>query len=176
MATKRKPVGGKPTHPGEILREDILPALGRDMTEIAKALGVSRRQLYEITGERRAITAPMALRIAKLIGARPEFWLELQNAYDLDQAAEELKNVLPKIPALHTPRSDEELPPPAKSDPPREVPADLGRVSIAEDWEVRYWAKHFKVSPAELRAAVERAKGNAGVPVTAVARVLGKAA
>jgi len=173
--TRRKPVGGKPTHPGEILREDIFPALGRDMTEIAKALGVSRRQLYEIIGERRAITAPMALRLAKLIGARPEFLLELQNAYDLDRAAEDLEDVLPKIPELHTPQSDDELPDQAAADPPRQVPADLGRVSIGEDWEVRYWANRFKVSPAELRAAFNKAKGNTGVPVTAVARVLGRA-
>ena len=58
--------GLRPLHPGELLREDVLPALGRPKTEIARLLGISRQWLYDILEERQPITAPMAVRIGKL--------------------------------------------------------------------------------------------------------------
>lgn len=92
--------GLKPTHPGELLREDVLPALGRSKVEIADLLGISRRQLYLILDEEAPITPRMSLRIGKLTGTTPESWLAMQQAYDLKLAARELDRVLRTIPTL----------------------------------------------------------------------------
>ncbi len=90
----------RPIHPGEILREDVLPALGRPKTEIARLLGISRQTLYDILGERQPVTAAMALRIGKLCGNGPEIWLNLQKRYDLTIAERELGDALDAIPRL----------------------------------------------------------------------------
>ena len=92
--------GLRPVHPGEILREDILPAVGRPKTEIARLLGISRQTLYDILGERQPITAPMALRLGKLFGDGAEIWLNMQRNYDLKIAERELAGELDKIPRL----------------------------------------------------------------------------
>lgn len=92
--------GLRPVHPGEILREDVLPALGRPKTEIARLLGVSRTTLYEILRERSPITAPMALRIGKLCGNGPRLWLALQQAHDVKLAERRLAAELAAIPTL----------------------------------------------------------------------------
>ena len=93
--------GLRPTHPGEMLREDIFPALGKTKTEIAKLLGVSRQTLYDILNEKQPITAPMALRLGKLLGDGGEIWMRMQIAYDLKIAERELKHQIKKIPTLH---------------------------------------------------------------------------
>jgi addiction module HigA family antidote len=92
--------GLKPTHPGEVLREDVLPALGRAKVEIARLLGISRRQLYDILEEARPITPQMALRIGKLTGTTPESWLAMQQAFDLRIAAKDMGKALAAIPTL----------------------------------------------------------------------------
>ena len=74
-------------HPGELLREEILPALDRHKTEIAKLLGVSRQTLYDVLNEKQPVTPGMALRLGKLCGNGPELWLNLQKRYDLHRAA-----------------------------------------------------------------------------------------
>lgn len=85
--TKRLPKRGlPPMHPGELLREEILPALDRPKTEIAKLLGVSRQTLYDILEERQPVTPMMALRLGKLCGNGPDLWLNLQKRYDLHRA------------------------------------------------------------------------------------------
>jgi len=73
----------KPTHPGEVLREDMLPALRMSQTEFAKRLGVSRLSVSELLLEKRALSADMAVRIAKLTNTTPESWLRMQEALDL---------------------------------------------------------------------------------------------
>ncbi len=87
-----------PLHPGEILREDILPALGMSKTKLAESLGISRQTLYDILGERVSITPQMALRLGKAFGNGARFWINLQNAFDLHKATEEVD--LSAIPAL----------------------------------------------------------------------------
>ena len=82
MPTMRDP-NRKPTHPGEILREEILPALGMSQREFAERLGVSRRTLSELLHERRALSPEMAARLGKLLGTSPESWLAMQDAVDL---------------------------------------------------------------------------------------------
>ena len=73
----------RPTHPGELLREDVLPSLGISQTELAGRLGVSRLTVSELLHGKRALSADMALRLAKLLGTTPDSWLNMQQALDL---------------------------------------------------------------------------------------------
>lgn len=82
MKTLRDPKR-RPTHPGEILREDVLPALNITQGEFAKRLGVSRLTVSELLREKRAISPDMALRLARLLNTTPESWLNMQQAVDL---------------------------------------------------------------------------------------------
>ena len=95
--TKKRPWAIRPIHPGEILREDVLPALGRPKTEIARLLGISRQTLYDILNEKQPITAQMALRIGKMCGNGPNIWLNLQRTYDLRMAEAEIGDKLDAI-------------------------------------------------------------------------------
>lgn len=92
--------GLRPVHPAEILREDVLPALGRSKSEIARLLGISRQTLYDLLAERQPITVPMALRVGKLTGTTPESWLNMQRAYDMKIAEREMADEIAKIPTL----------------------------------------------------------------------------
>ena len=92
--------GLRPMHPGELLREDVLPAVGRPKTEIARLLGISRQTLYDILNEKQPVTAQMALRLGKLCGNGPAMWMTLQTRYDLQVAERDLAEVLDKIPRL----------------------------------------------------------------------------
>jgi addiction module HigA family antidote len=73
----------KPTHPGAILREDVLPALGMTQTEFARRLAVSRLTVSELLHEKRGLSADLAIRLGKLTGTTPESWLRMQEALDL---------------------------------------------------------------------------------------------
>ena len=72
-----------PTHPGEILREDVLPALGLTQGQLAERLGVSRLTVSEILHEKRGVTADMAIRLGRLLGNGPGLWLRMQQAVDI---------------------------------------------------------------------------------------------
>ena len=72
-----------PTHPGAILREDVLPALGLTQGQFAQLLDVSRLSVSDILHERRGVSADMAMRLGKLLGNGPGLWLRLQQARDL---------------------------------------------------------------------------------------------
>ncbi len=89
-----------PTSPGELLREEVLPALGRPKAEIARLLGVSRQTLYDILNERQPVTPTMALRLGKLLGNGPNLWINMQRVYDLDVAEKTLRRELATIPTL----------------------------------------------------------------------------
>ncbi|HEX3934556.1 MAG TPA: HigA family addiction module antitoxin [Puia sp.] len=73
----------KPVHPGAILREDILKELNLSITQAAKGLDVSRKQLSEVINEAAAISAEMAVRLQMAFGVEAEFWLDLQKKYDI---------------------------------------------------------------------------------------------
>ena len=79
-----------PMHPGELLREDVLPALGITQTVAARHLGISRQSLHEILSEKRAVTPEMAVRLGKLCGNGPALWAGLQSKYDVWKAEETL--------------------------------------------------------------------------------------
>lgn len=99
--TRRAVRSGLPAlHPGELLREDVLPALGRTHGEIARLLGISRQTLHAILTERQPVTPLMALRLGKLCGNGPELWLALQARHDLDRLAESEREQIKLIPTL----------------------------------------------------------------------------
>jgi addiction module HigA family antidote len=81
--------GLPPVHPGEILKEDILPSAGLSVTAAAKALGVSRQMLHDILSERKPLSAVMCLKISRLVGGSPELWMRLQASYDLKMAEQD---------------------------------------------------------------------------------------
>jgi len=86
-----------PTHLGEILREDFMPDFDLNATTMATALGVSRQTINEILRERRAITPVMALRLSRLFGNSPEFWLNAEHAWDLWDSEQRFRKVLTQI-------------------------------------------------------------------------------
>jgi addiction module HigA family antidote len=90
----------RPTHPGEMLREDFLPDYGLSVSGLADALGVSRQSINELLRERRAMSPEMALRLARLFGNSPEFWLNAQRAVDLWDAAQSIKKDIARIKPL----------------------------------------------------------------------------
>jgi addiction module HigA family antidote len=100
MAQNKALAGLKPMHPGELLREDVIPSLGKSKSEIATLLGVSRQILHEILSEKQPITPGMALRFGKLLGNGPDIWINMQRAFDLHQAEAALAKELKKIPTL----------------------------------------------------------------------------
>jgi antitoxin HigA-1 len=91
----------RPTHPGEVLREDVMPALRITVKDMAADLGVSRQALHNILNGSAAVTPEMALRLGKFCGNGPDLWLRLQQAYDLWEAAREIAGELEKIPTRH---------------------------------------------------------------------------
>jgi len=107
----KRPLERPPIHPGEILREDVLPALGLSVSEAARRLGVSRQQLHRILACTHPITTEMALRIGKFAGNGPALWLRLQQAHDLWHTARRMKSELTKIESEKEARCwDKEIP------------------------------------------------------------------
>jgi len=90
----------RPTHPGEMLREDFLPDYDLTVAGLAQALGVSRQTVNELLRERRALSPEMALRLSRLFGNAPEFWLNAQRAVDLWDAAAAIKADVDRIQPL----------------------------------------------------------------------------
>jgi addiction module HigA family antidote len=93
----QRPLRRPPIHPGEVVREDVLPALGLSVSEAARRLGVSRQQLHRILACTHPITTEMALRIGRLAGNGPGLWLRMQQAYDLWHAEQRLQEELAQI-------------------------------------------------------------------------------
>jgi antitoxin HigA-1 len=80
-AAKRNP-RRCPTHPGELLREDILPAISIGKSQLAQALGISRQHLYDILNEKKPVSPEVAVRLGKAFGDGAGVWLRMQAAYD----------------------------------------------------------------------------------------------
>ena len=89
-----------PTHPGAILREDVLPALRLSVSAAARHLQISRQTLHRILAEDAGVTPDMALRLGKLCGNGPGFWLAMQQAFDLWGAERGLAETIAAIPTL----------------------------------------------------------------------------
>lgn len=86
METEETISGGPafaPAHPGEVLREDVLPALGMSKAAFAAHLGISRNTLYKLLNEEQPVTLDLALRLGKALGDGPRVWLALQAQHDI---------------------------------------------------------------------------------------------
>lgn len=86
-----------PTHPGELLREDVLPALDLSITDFAAKLHVSRQQIHRVLSTQAGVSPEMALRLGKFCGNGPDLWLNMQKAYDLWHAREKLADEIESI-------------------------------------------------------------------------------
>ena len=89
-----------PMHPGEFLREVVLPETGLPKTRVAAMLHLSRQTLYGILNERAPVTAQVAMRLGRLFGNTPQFWLNLQAEYDVATLSKEMGKELSRIPPL----------------------------------------------------------------------------
>ncbi|MGL4767199.1 MAG: HigA family addiction module antitoxin [Formosimonas sp.] len=91
-----------PPHPAATLREDILPALNKSVTQAAKELGVTRAALSRVLNERAAISPLMALRLESWLGVenggKADVWLAQQAAYDLWQARQQYAAIIQPLP------------------------------------------------------------------------------
>ncbi len=83
-------------HPGEILREDFLKLMGISQYRLAKETGLSQMRVSQIVRGKRSITADTALRLGMYFGVPAQFWLNLQSAYDLEEAELALADRLKK--------------------------------------------------------------------------------
>ncbi len=90
-----------PVHPGEILREDVLPALGMTVSGAARGLRVSRQTLHRILSGSMAVSPEMAVRLGKFCGNGPGLWLRMQAAYDLWHTGRRMRAEIKRIPTRH---------------------------------------------------------------------------
>lgn len=95
--TIKRPLKRPPIHPGEVVREDVLPALGFSISEAARRLRVSRQQLHRVLACTHPVSTEMALRLGKLAGNGPGLWLRMQQNHDVWHAEQRLKDELKKI-------------------------------------------------------------------------------
>ena len=87
-----------PVHPGELLREDVLPALGMTVSGAARGLRVSRQTLHRILSGTMAVSPEMAVRLGKFCGNGPGLWLRMQAAYDLWHTERRMREEIKRIP------------------------------------------------------------------------------
>ncbi len=104
MARSSSRTTSNPSHPGIVLGERVLPGLGLSVSQAARELGITRQTLHRILAGTTSVTPETAMRVARLSGTQPKFWLTLQQHYDLWRAEQALGNVLHAIPAYTLPR------------------------------------------------------------------------
>ena len=92
----------KPTHPGAILREDVLPELHMSVSAFSRSLGVSRQTLHAVLAERSGVSPEMALRLGVLLGNGAQLWVDMQTRFDLWQAETKLHDVLQQMQRITT--------------------------------------------------------------------------
>ncbi len=90
----------RPTHPGEMLWQDFMPDYDLTVSTLAEAVGVSRQSINELTRTRRSMSPKMALRLARLFGNTPVFWLNAQHAIDLWDAGQAIQGEIDRIKPL----------------------------------------------------------------------------
>src|SRR5436309_14687496 len=101
-STIRAKIRRPPTHPGEVLREDVLPALSLSVSEAARQLRVTRQTLHRVLAGKSGVSPEMAVRLGKFCGNGPGIWLRMQQSFDLWHAERRLRDDLEKIPAHKT--------------------------------------------------------------------------
>lgn len=101
----------KPTHPGELIREDLLAEAGLSQNKLAQLIGVSPKTISDIVNECRRVTPDLALRLARVFNSTPEMWLNMQQAVDLWEAQNTHRREYERIHPLHEPLAARELHP-----------------------------------------------------------------
>jgi addiction module HigA family antidote len=96
---KRNP-NRQPSHPGQLLRDEVIPATRRSKTEIASLLGISRQHLHDILSEAKPVSPAVAVRLGKLFGNGPGVWARMQTAHDTWEAERLLADEIRRIPTL----------------------------------------------------------------------------
>jgi antitoxin HigA-1 len=122
----------RPTHPGEMLKEDFLPEYGLSVSGLAEALRVSRQSINELVRERRAVSPEMALRLSRLFGNSAEFWLNAQRAVDLWDAAQAIKEDVARIKPLRVAKKGSRSERSEESEDPPQADRSSARVRIAK--------------------------------------------
>jgi len=97
MADKNELLAFRPPHPGEYLREDILPALDMNVSQLAAHLGVKRQTLSRLINEKSDVSVEMAQRLGQAFGNGARYWLALQMQYDLWEAQQDSKIKVPPL-------------------------------------------------------------------------------
>lgn len=92
-----------PVHPGRIIKYDCMEALGLNIADTAKALGVVRTTLSRVINEKASVSSEMAIRVSKAFGGTPEHWLRMQLAYDVAQMRDQIDRI--QVKRLQTPES-----------------------------------------------------------------------
>lgn len=96
----RVPTDRAPTHPGEMLLEEFLKPMGMTQQQLARHIRVPFQRINEIVNHRRGVTPGTALRLSRLFGNTPDFWMNLQIRWDLYRAQKEESEILQKIEPL----------------------------------------------------------------------------
>jgi len=114
-------------HPGEVLLEDWLKPLGMSAYRLAQGSGLTRTAVSQILAGKRSITAETALRLSRFLGCTPQFWLGLQDDYDLEEAEEALAEDLARISSYkdQPPTDPGRLRPTLRRTPVVEAPEEL---------------------------------------------------
>jgi addiction module HigA family antidote len=86
-----------PVHPGEVLREEFMSPLGLSAAALARAAGLPAHRVADLAGERAALRADTALRLARVLDTSPEFWMNLQTRYDLDHAERQMGDAVARL-------------------------------------------------------------------------------
>jgi addiction module HigA family antidote len=103
--TPNRDRGAAPRHPGALLRDRVLPSLRLSVSQAARELRVARQTLHRVLAGTAAVSPEMAVRLARLSGTRPDFWLGLQQAHDLWRAELALADMIERIPEHRLPLS-----------------------------------------------------------------------
>ena len=93
-------IGRRPTHPGEMLREEFMPDFGLSVAQLASKIGVSRQTVNQLVSERRALSPSMALRLARLFGNSPQYWLNMQRNVDIWDSFDSERDLIESIEPL----------------------------------------------------------------------------
>jgi addiction module HigA family antidote len=107
--TRQRLIPAPPISPGYVLRTHILPEIGITQEQLAISMQVSRFSINQIINGRRAVTAEMAVRLGRVTGTTPEFWLNLQRDVDLYQVAQKLSSEIEQLTPLRHPATEAEM-------------------------------------------------------------------
>lgn len=92
----------KPSHPGALIRDIILPETGTSVSELAERCGIARNTMSKVINERGDVTEDLAIRLSKVLGSTPRFWLGMQANLNLWKAEQKNKDIYQRMERLHS--------------------------------------------------------------------------